>query len=223
MKQKSSFQPLMSEDSGFLPEEPMGESLLSCEGPGLRVWRPKSTVIVLGRSQKAEKEIDLENALEDKVPIFKRHGGGGCVVLDEHSVCIGIKYPRSALSLNITDFLKHSSEGIQLFLKETYGLDVEIKENYDLLLNNKKFLGCSLYMPKGLCLYLAVILLDGGALDKINRYLLMPSKVPEHRKNRSHDEFLTPLREHIECTHESFMKDLDEFMKETDWMAGPYS
>ena len=91
------------------------------------------------------------------------------------------------------------------------------------MLNNKKFLGCSLYMPKGLCLYLAVILLDRGALEKINRYLLMPSKVPEHRKDRSHDEFLTPLRDHVECTYESFMKDLEEFMKETDWLAGPYS
>ena len=217
------FTPLKSKDSGFLPEEPLGESLLELDGPGVRVWRPKSTTIVLGRSQKAELEIDLERAIEDNVPIFQRYGGGGCVVLDESSVCIGLRYPREGHSINITDFLKHSSEGIQLFLQETYQLDVEIMENYDLLLDGRKFLGCSLYMPKGLCLYLAVILMDQDALSKINKYLLMPTKVPEHRLGRTHDEFLTPLRNHIECTHQSFMEDLEDFMISTDWQAGPYS
>lgn len=220
---ENSFQPLKSVDSGFLPEEPLGESLLDLTSSPVRVWRPQSPVIVLGRSQKAEKEIDLEKAVLDEIPIFQRHGGGGCVVLDENCICIGIRYPRESGIINVTDFLKHSSEGIQLFLKETYGLEVAIKENYDLLLGDKKFLGCSLYMPKGLCLYLAVILLDKEALTKINRYLLMPSKEPGHREGRSHEDFLTPLKEHIECTFEGFRADLEEFMLATDWTAGPYS
>ena len=217
---KSKFLPLKVEYSDFLPEEPMGESLLGEDSPKLRVWRPKSTVIVLGRSQKAENEIKLETSREDQIPIFQRHGGGGCVVLDSNSVCIGLKYDREH-SLNITDFLHHSSKGIQLFLEETYDLKVDIRPNYDLTLDNKKFLGASLYMPKGLCLYLAVILLNREGLKNINKYLTMPSKEPEHRQGRTHEDFLTPLMDHIDCTFEGFRKDLEEFMVQTDWTSGP--
>ena len=217
---KSKFRPLKSENSDFLTEEPLGESLLVEEESNLRVWRPRSPVIVLGRSQKAEKEINLEAARNDAIPIFQRHGGGGCVVLDENSVCIGIKYEREN-SLNISDFLMHSSKGIQLFLNETYDLDVQIKDNYDLTLNNKKFLGASLYMPKGLCLYLAVILLHNDGLKNINKYLTMPSKEPEHREGRSHSDFLSPLMNHVNCTFDDFRSDLEEFMVQMDWMQGP--
>lgn len=218
--QKSNFRPLKSENSDFLPEEPLGESLLLESAPDIRVWRPKSPVIVLGRSQKAENEINLENSRKDSIPIFQRHGGGGCVVLDPNSVCIGLRYPREN-SMNISDFLLHSSKGIQLFLNETYDLNVEVKENYDLLLDNKKFLGASLYMPKGLCLYLAVILMKKEGLSNINKYLTMPSKEPVHRKGRSHSDFLTPLMSHIDCTIESFQSDLQEFMVQMNWTSGP--
>jgi len=220
MNSKSKFRPLKTENSDFLPEEPMGETLLAEDSPRVRVWRPKSTVIVLGRSQKAENEINLDVAKQDSVPIFQRHGGGGCVVLDPNSVCIGLKYHREN-SLNITDFLHHSSKGIQLFLDETYDLKVDIRKNYDLTLDNKKFLGASLYMPKGICLYLAVILLNRDGLNNINKYLTMPSKEPEHREGRNHDDFLTPLQDHIYCTFEGFRNNLEEFMVQTDWTAGP--
>ena len=217
---KSNFRPLKSENSDFLLEEPLGESLLLEAAPDVRVWRPKSPVIVLGRSQKAENEINLEKSRADSIPIFQRHGGGGCVVLDSNSICIGLRYPREN-SMNISDFLLHSSKGVQLFLNETYELNVEIKENYDLLLDNKKFLGASLYMPKGLCLYLAVILMKKEGLSNINKYLTMPSKEPEHRKGRSHSDFLTPLMKHIDCTMESFQNDLQEFMVQMNWTSGP--
>lgn len=218
--QKSKFRPLKSENSDFLPEEPLGETLLFENSTSVRVWRPKSTVIVLGRSQKAENEINLEASRMDGVPIFQRHGGGGCVVLDPNSICIALKYQREN-NMNISDFLLHSSKGIQLFLDETYGLKVEIKENYDLTLNDKKFLGASLYMPKGLCLYYAVILMDKQGLKNITKYLSMPSKEPVHRAGRKHDDFLSPLMNSIECTFESFRNDLEEFMVQTNWTAGP--
>jgi lipoate-protein ligase A len=212
------FRPLKSENSDFLPEEPLGETVLNLEVDPVRVWRPKSTVVVLGRSQKAENEIHLENTKQDLVPVFQRFGGGGCVVLDENCICIALRYDRRD-SLNISDFLGHSSKGIQLFLKETYELDVEIQKNYDLLLDDRKFLGCSLYMPRGMCIYYAVLMLDAPVLDKIDRYLKFPSKVPEHRLSRNHRDFLIPLRAKIDCTYESFEHDLREFFVQTKWTS----
>lgn len=217
---KSSYRPLKSANADFLPEEPLGENLLDPETLPVRVWRPRSTVIVLGRSQKAEKEIKLASSRADNIPIFQRQGGGGCVVLDPNSVCIGLRYRRKK-STNITDFLSHSSRGIQLFLHERFHLQVDIKDNYDLLLNGKKFLGASLYMPKEICLYLAVIFMKKEGLEPINKYLTMPSKEPEHRQGRGHTDFLTPLMTHIDCSFDSFQKDLTEFMTEMQWTAGP--
>lgn len=214
---KSNFRPLRSENSDFLPEEPLGESLLLTNSPNVRVWQPKIPVIVLGRSQKAENEIKLNVSQNDGIPVFQRMGGGGCVVLDENSICLAIRYERDG-NMNVNHFLEHSSKGVQLFLQENYGLSVEIKENYDLLLNGRKFLGASLYMPKGFCLYLAVILMKSEGLNKINKYLTMPSKEPLHRQGRTHEDFLTPLLSHLKnVTMESFRVDLEQFMNETEW------
>lgn len=205
------YKPLFSEHSDFLPEEPLGESLLVADGPAVRVWQPKSTIIVLGRSQKAEREVFLEASKEDKIPIFKRYGGGGCVVLDENSVCIALRYERGA-SIDITGFLEHSTKAIQSFLNETYDLGVEIKDNYDLTIGDKKFLGSSLYMPKGICLYSAVILLDKSALEKINKYLQFPSKVPDHRKGRNHTDFLVPLKTKKNIDTQEFIRALEKYI-----------
>jgi lipoate---protein ligase len=214
------FKPLFSEHSDFLPEEPLGESLLLEEGSGLRIWQPKSTVIVLGRSQKAEKEVYLEASKADRIPVFKRYGGGGCVVLDEHSVCVAFRYERGN-SIDITSFLEHSTKAIQSFLNDTYDLGVEIKENYDLTLDNKKFLGSSLYMPKGTCLYSCVILMNNAALEKINKYLKFPSKVPEHRKGRDHSEFLIPLQNKLSVSIENFMIEMACYFDEYNVLLGP--
>jgi lipoate-protein ligase A len=202
-------------------DDPLGESVLVPNATPLRDWRPKSTMIVLGRSQKAELEIFTENAEKDQIPVYQRRGGGGCVVLDENCICIAMRYPKHGRT-NVNDFLKYSSLGIKHFLSETYELDVEIKENYDLTLNNRKFLGCSLYMSKEYCLYYAVLLMDKKALGKINYYLTMPSKKPSHRQDRSHEDFLTPLFDHIDAkNYENFIENLEHFMTETDWPAGP--
>ena len=216
------FKPLFSENSDFLPEEPLGESTLAADSPVIRVWEPKSTIIVLGRSQKADKEIYLEASKEDKIPIFKRYGGGGCVVLDQNSVCVAFRYDRGA-SIDITAFLEHSTKAVQSFLNDTYDLGVEVKDNYDLTIDNKKFLGSSLYMPKGVCLYSAVLLMNEKALPKINKYLKFPTKVPEHRKGRSHTDFLFPLQTLIEDSNADFMSKMRNYLEHSTVLDGPGS
>ena len=209
------FRPLFSANSDFLPEEPLGESLLLEDSPCIRLWEPKSTIIVLGRSQKADKEIFLDVSKKDRVPVFKRYGGGGCVVLDENSVCVAFRYNRGD-SIDITSFLEHSTKAIQVFLNETYDLGVEIKDNYDLTIDNKKFLGSSLYMPKGICLYSAVLLMNEKALPKINKYLKFPSKVPDHRKGRSHTDFLVPLQNLIDDSNSEFLERMKRYLDKSD-------
>ena len=212
------FRPLLSENSDFLPEEPLGESVLAPDSSSIRVWQPKSRVIVLGRTQKPHKEIYLEASQKDSVPVFRRFGGGGCVVLDEYSVCISLRYERKN-GLTVADYLEHSCMGIADFLASEYDLDCKIGENYDLILDDRKFLGSSLYMPKGCSQYSAVMLFDAKAMIGINRYLSMPSKEPSHRRGRSHEDFLVPLGEYVKDDPQTFVAKLQYFMEDNEWTS----
>lgn len=212
------FRPLLSENSDFLPEEPLGESVLADDAASIRVWQPKSRVVVLGRTQKAEKEIYLKATQEDSVPVFRRFGGGGCVLLDEHSVCISMRYER-VKGLTVADYLEHSCMGIADFLASEYDLDCQIGDNYDLILDDRKFLGSSLYMPKGCAQYSAVMLFDGAAMDGIAKYLTMPSKEPVHRRGRSHEDFLVPLQTYLSDDAQTFAEKLQDFMEENEWTS----
>ena len=215
------FRPLYSEHSDFLPEEPLGESVLQDDAFPVRVWVPKSPVIVLGRSQKAHKEIFLEATRRDSIPVFKRMGGGGCVMLDPGCVCVAIRYPRSK-KLGVVDYLTHSSKAVQAFLYQEHGLVSELRENYDLSHKEKKFLGASLYMPKDWSVYYCVILVRNSSMEGISKYLSKPSKEPKYRAERTHADFLKPLENHIEIEDlQEFADDLQTFIYEQDWYLGP--
>ena len=214
------FRPLRSENSDFLSEEPLGESVLEEGARAVRVWVPKHPVVVLGRSQKAHKEIHLDATRADGIPVFKRMGGGGCVVLDEGCICVAMRYPR-AKELNIDRYLRHSSKAIQAFLYENFALAVDIKENYDLSYQDKKFLGASLYMPREWAVYSCVILLKNSAMDKIVKYLTPPSKQPKYRADRKHEDFLSALENHIEFDQNELVSDLETFLYEKKWHLGP--
>ncbi|MEW6486848.1 MAG: lipoate--protein ligase family protein, partial [Thermodesulfobacteriota bacterium] len=51
------------------------------QGPLVRVWEPRAPAVVLGRSNRAEREADLGACAADGVPVLRRRGGGGAVVL----------------------------------------------------------------------------------------------------------------------------------------------
>lgn len=201
-----------SEDSGFLPEEPLGEDLLADSAKSFRVWIPKSSIIVLGRAQKAESEIYVQQAKADQIPIFKRHGGGGTVFLDESSVCVAWRFPREK-QLKITDYQDKSSKLISDFFQEIYALDVQTECNFDLTYKEKKFLGSSLYIPRECALYSAVLLFD-NSLEQIDKYLKYPSKFPKHRQNRKHSDFLIPLSTIIADSANVFSQKLETYLFE---------
>ena len=199
------------EEKKIFSEEPLGESLLNCKN-STRVWIPKEKLIVLGRSQKAEKEVNLTNTHNDKIPILKRRGGGGTVFLDSSSLCFTVKYKRNR-EWHLDNYLHYNCSIIKDFLQENYDLTSSIKKNYDLTINEKKFLGSSLYMSKDIVLYYAVILWHNNAIPLIEKYLCYPTKCPNYRKKRKHREFLIPLATQITHTSQrNFVSSLYQFL-----------
>jgi lipoate-protein ligase A len=62
----------------------------------------------------------------------------------------------------------------------------------DLAIGEKKILGTSLYRRRLILFYQGSLLVSGD-LSLFTRYLAMPTRVPDYRAGRGHEEFCTTL------------------------------
>ncbi|MBI4430505.1 MAG: lipoate--protein ligase family protein [Candidatus Omnitrophica bacterium] len=183
------------------PEENLAldEALFEmCENGGgeefLRFWESNQYFVVLGYSQKAELEVNLDFCRKKSIPILKRSSGGGAVL--EGPGCLNysliLKIPESGPLTSISKtnghVLSRHKDTLALILKgraEFAGLS-------DLALGGRKFSGNAQRRKRNYLLFHGTFLLNFD-LNLIENALNMPSKQPEYRKNRSHTEFLTNL------------------------------
>jgi lipoate-protein ligase A len=169
--------------------DPMGESLLESVKP-FKVWIPQAYGVVLGNSQKVEKECNIAALQADNIPLYKRRGGGGTVLLSPKGFCYGIRFEKIKHK-QIHDYFYEGNQVLTEVLKE-YNIEACSKGISDVAVLGKKVLGCSLYMPKNSVLYLASVLVEND-LEAIEKYLVHPSREPDYRQGRVHSEFLTNI------------------------------
>jgi len=172
-----------------------GERLLD---RGLRpwdAWVPPTPVIVLGNSQSPERELKVAAVLRDGIPVHKRIGGGGAVLLTPGCICLALRF-RKRGDFSIKDYFALGSSVILETARNRLGLDLFLRGISDLACatpeGDKKVAGSSLYMPRDFALYL-VSLLVAPDLGPIGEYLLHPSLEPDYRGGRAHGDFLTGL------------------------------
>ena len=175
--------------------DPTGEALLDRAVRPWTAWVPPYPAIVLGNSQSAERELDVAAVVRDGIPVHKRIGGGGAVLLTPGCVCLGLRF-RKSKSYAIQDYFSLGSGIIAVVAKERLGLDLVPRGISDLAVaaddGDKKVAGSSLYMPRDFALYLVSILIDPD-LESISRYLGHPSSEPGYRAGRPHGAFLAGL------------------------------
>jgi lipoate-protein ligase A len=70
--------------------------------------------------------------------------------------------------------------------------DVQPAGISDLAIRNRKIVGTSIYRTR-LVLFYQASLLVANDLAPFTRYLAMPSRAPEYRRGRTHEEFCTTL------------------------------
>jgi lipoate-protein ligase A len=157
----------------------------------MRISRPPGPMVVLGRGSKAEVELDLDACERDQIPVFRRRGGGCAVVLDPGNVIVSVVHPIAGIGGNQAHFDRISRWLIG-------GLDrigfpgIRQEGISDLVLDDRKIAGSSLYRPRGL-LYYSASLLVRPDLKLIERYLAHPPREPEYRRGRPHAEFVRAL------------------------------
>lgn len=177
------------------PDDPLGESVLDHGSPWLRIFEPRDTRIVIGRHQDPDREVLVDHARADGVPIHRRVAGGGTVVLAPGMVVVALRLaPRP---LGTVDWFATVNAALVPAVAEVAGVPVAVRGHGDLTIPGadgapRKVLGASLRQTSKLTVYLGVLLV-GDAVPLMERYLRPPSREPDYRGGRDHRAFCVHL------------------------------
>ncbi|KKN50693.1 hypothetical protein LCGC14_0630020, partial [marine sediment metagenome] len=100
----------------------------------------------------------------------------------------------SKKSLDITFFPEPILRWAENFYKKVFEIEnFKLIEN-DFVIDDKKIAGNAMYIKKDRFLLHTSFLMDFDD-KKMKKYLKVPKIAPKYRKNRSHENFLSPLKE----------------------------
>lgn len=187
------------------------EALLeACEASGnqvLRFWMPQQYFVVAGYANRVATEVNVGFCEAEGIPILRRCTGGGTVLQGpgclNYSLILSFA-PSGALS-TITGtnayVLDRNSAAIAHLLADR----PERKGQTDLAVNDVKFSGNAQRRRKTHLLFHGTFLLDFD-IGHIEKALLLPSRQPDYRRNRSHVEFVANLHVAADRLKEALIK-----------------
>lgn len=148
--------------------------------------------IVLGRSNKAEKSLNAAEVRKNNIPVYKRPSGGESVILSPDSLVVSAIGSFKAYKKPI-DFFNYCNKLIIDALNQMGVKNLGQKGISDISIGHKKILGSSMYKHPERWFYHAVLNIN---IDPklMGRYLAHPSREPDYRRGRSHEEFVTSLK-----------------------------
>jgi lipoate-protein ligase A len=176
-------------------DDPLGESVLDPALPWLRVFEPRDTCVVIGRHQDVEREVAVEQAKADGIPVYRRVAGGGAVVLAPGMAVVAVRLaPRP---LGSVDWFDTVNEALVPAVAAVAGVPVTVRGHGDLTIlgddgNPRKILGASLRQTSKMTVYLGVLMV-ADAVPLMEAYLHPPSRRPDYRGNRDHRAFCINL------------------------------
>lgn len=179
----------------------------------LKLWVPTDPVVVLGRSNRVSVEVNGAACERDAVPILKRLGGGGTVVL--HAGCLIV-----SCGLWVRDYYKNdlyfrlmNQSVIDVLETKLSPLAFAQRGFSDIVQGDKKVAGTSLFRSRHFLLYQASILVD-AKIELIEAYLRHPSLEPDYRQGRTHRDFVSDLNAFSAHTAGDWMRIFEESLGE---------
>jgi lipoate-protein ligase A len=157
------------------------------------VWQPESTVIVLGQSNHAEDAVHTDLASRDGIPVYKRQSGGQTVILTPRTLVISVRLLSEKLD-NPQVYFKRINQLIMEALTNLGLSNLHEKGISDISIGDKKILGSSIYRKRNMVFYHAVLNV-GESPEFIGRYLKHPTREPDYRTGRKHEDFVTSIQE----------------------------
>ena len=156
-------------------------------------WVPRNPLVVLGSSNRAATEVAVERCREKQVPILKRYGGGGTVILYRGCLVVSIgtwvgRHFHNEL------YFRLLNQALITCLGQRWESLKGLKQDgiSDIVAGSRKVAGTSLFRSRNYLLYQASIIIDLDIVT-IENFLKHPSKEPTYRQGRSHGQFLLGL------------------------------
>ncbi len=182
-----------------------------CFAELIRLWQTSSRSVVIGRSQTVEDEVFMHACHRDRVPVIRRFSGGGAVVqgpeVMNYTFILDLKKHRRLSS--IRDYFSYCLEIVRTVLLKA-NVPSRFQGSSDLTDNDgRKFSGNSLAVRgRALCVHGTLIL--SPLASSCQTYLRYPTRVPDYRRGRKHNAFLTSVSEKnsaldIHCFREILM------------------
>lgn len=184
----------------------------------LRLWEPKSPMVVLGRSSPIQTEVDIEACKLDGVPIIRRCSGGatilsapGCLM---YAVLLSYDvYPQLRMLDAAHQFVMSK---IQLAISDL-GIATQFQGTCDLTIGNRKVSGNALRCKRNWFIYHGTLICKNMNLDSISKYLGSPKRQPDYRQKRSHEDFLTAIPVDSDDMRVSLIKTWRCHQELTEW------
>jgi lipoate-protein ligase A len=177
--------------------EDLLESYLEVRGPISRIYEPQEVSVVMGAGRKNRDDLIHTNIHEDGVPVLMRKGGGGTVVLSPGMVVLALVKEVSSPYQN-REYARQINGWFVKALLELGVSNINHRGISDLVIDDRKILGASIFRRRLILFYQASLLVNND-LALFPRYLTFPDTVPDYRSGRSHEEFCTNLKT---CGHE---------------------
>lgn len=156
-----------------------------------RSWEPTEIFVVLGRGNNTDQEVYKDRCQDDNIPILRRRGGGGAVVLSPGMLVLSMvkqvkhQYYFKEYFRQINDYIIDSLHHLGISELTQQGIS-------DICLHGRKILGSSMYRSKDILFYTASLMISND-LQLLDCYLKHPSKEPDYRQGRSHANFVTNI------------------------------
>lgn len=160
------------------------------EGPFIWLWEAVRTECVLGAGTPLA-DVRLDRCAAAGVPVYRRRGGGGAVVLSPGCLIVTACYDARRKRF-ATQWIPSIAEAIARALRSLGLGEAAACGLGDVALGQRKVLGSSLYANREVALYQGSLLVDPD-LSLMDRYLPHPSREPDYRQGRPHRDFVTSL------------------------------
>jgi len=181
-------------------ETPLGA--LECE-----VFRPETHQVVMGAAGKVAQEVDLGRMRALGIPLYRRKGGGGTVLLGPETIVVTVHAGVAHTFKNLAYFAAINRALIACF-RDWHPAEYATRGISDIAVGDRKIVGSSIFRRRQYLLYQASILVELN-LARIDEVLRHPPRRPDYRGDRDHRAFLTSLREvGITLSFETMIADL---------------
>ncbi len=167
------------------------DTLLEREQEIFRYWESPSPCVVLGRSGRAEEDVDLTACAAEGVPVLRRSSGGGTVLLAPG--CLNYSLVLSLTSQPELTSVARSYEILLGWVIRSLALPSLEAAGSDILFEGRKVSGNAQRRTRGWLLHHGTLLYQEMDLGRVERLLREPTRQPAHREGKTHAQFLTKL------------------------------